>query len=73
MYVADQGTPSKLFFATEWPNAIKSQWIMKYKVLEGFAKVTDETAIPVWRAQLDTLQRMEYSKLLRAIEGVKMD
>jgi hypothetical protein len=71
MYVSEPGVPSKLFFATDWPTAVKSQWIKKYRVLEGFAKVTDDSAIPVWHAQLDTLQRMEYGKLVRAMEGTR--
>jgi hypothetical protein len=70
-YVVDQKPPAGIYMATDWPTPIKSQWINRYKVLEGYGQSTDKTLVPVWRAQLDGLQHIEYSKLLRTMEGTK--
>ena len=67
----DEKAPIRTYFATDWPTAIKSQWIKRYKILESYAKSTDENSAVKWEAQLDGLQRLEYAKLFRAIEAEK--
>lgn len=62
--------PENLYFTGEWPSVLKGEWTKRYKLLESYGGSTTSTgAVAIWQKQLDNLQDIQFSQMVRSAGG----